>query len=214
MYYFLKVRLLIEHNLDVISRRYDSHYANYNHCSRVLHSMNKLLQKIATHNFNIKHNISPTMTNNPIKQRTLSGAEAAATHDTNSSSGASSTEVVEVKNPAMDSSRLSANLESSTTTPVIHKPSDNIDDEEFLAANLGECYEKISPYDHVHCSDCSCVYSMANECLMHLAASQHQAQECMLRLNKLVMDIKERLKEDADKLESLDWGGHNHVHLA
>ena len=209
----MQVRLLIEHNLDVISRRFDSHYANFNHCSRVLHSMNKLLQKIATHNYNLKHNIAPTMTNNPIKQRTLSGAEHPhEDRNSNSANGTASSDVVEVKNPAMDSSRLSANLDH---PPAAHKaPSDNIDDEDFLAVNLGDCYEKIEPYNHVHCSDCSCVYSMANECLMHLAASQHQAQECMLRLNKLILDIKERLKEDADKLESLDWGGHNHVHLA
>lgn len=209
------MRLLIEHNLDVISRRYDSHYANYNHCTRVLHSMNKLLQKIATHNYNVKHHITPTMTNNPIKQRTLSGAEQQHPNEdgsgTTSASTSSSSDVVEVRNPAMDSARLSANLDLNSAA---HKaPSDNLEDEEFLSANL-DCYERIDAYNHTHCSDCSCVYSMANECLMHLAASQHQAQECTLRLNKLVQDIKERLKEDADKLEALDWGGDKHMHPA
>lgn len=91
-------------------------------------------------------------------------------------------------------------------------------DEQFIAEHLSSGsdmqYEEIPPYDHQHCSDCTCVYGMANECLMHLAASQHQASECGSRLRRLVGEFKEALREDADKLEALDWGGHNHVHLA
>ena len=38
---------------------------------------------------------------------------------------------------------------------------------------------------HAGCQDCSCVYMMANECLMNLATAQHVAEESTKRLEKI-----------------------------
>jgi hypothetical protein len=48
------------------------------------------------------------------------------------------------------------------------------------------------PFDHTQCSDCSLVYGMGNDCLMHLAATQHIASEASRRLMKL-LELRERV---------------------
>jgi hypothetical protein len=74
-----------------------------------------------------------------------------------------------------------------------------IDDSLFAAIS-------IPPYDHALCSDCSCVYNIANDCSMHLAAIQHHAQESTLRLQKL-LELREKMRKREQVLESIDWGG-------
>jgi hypothetical protein len=60
-----------------------------------------------------------------------------------------------------------------------------------------------SPYDHRHCSDCVCVYMMANECAMQLAASQHFASEGTLRLLQL-QPLYEQIAASMRQLEESD----------
>lgn len=63
----------------------------------------------------------------------------------------------------------------------------------------------IEPYDHALCSDCSFVYSMANDCSMHLGTIQHLSQESTIRLQRL-LELREKIKHRAEVLESIDWG--------
>lgn len=65
--------------------------------------------------------------------------------------------------------------------------------------------EEETDYDHRNCQDCALVFSMGNDCLMHLAASQHIAQESAKRLMKLY-ELREKVKDNAATLESQDWG--------
>lgn len=60
-------------------------------------------------------------------------------------------------------------------------------------------------FDHNNCSDCSCVYTMANECVMNLATSQHVAEESTKRLQK-IMEFKENNKALCSALNKIDWG--------
>jgi len=64
----------------------------------------------------------------------------------------------------------------------------------------------IAPYDHSQCSDCTLVYGMANECAMHLAASQHFAEEGSSRLQKLCY-LREQINELVHQLEDVDLDG-------
>lgn len=64
----------------------------------------------------------------------------------------------------------------------------------------------VEPYDHALCSDCSFVYSMANDCSMHLGTIQHLSQESTIRLQRL-LELREKIKHRAEVLESIDWGG-------
>jgi hypothetical protein len=52
--------------------------------------------------------------------------------------------------------------------------------------------EEETCYDHAGCQDCSLGFVMGNDCLMHLAASQHIAEESAKRLMKL-MELRERV---------------------
>lgn len=61
------------------------------------------------------------------------------------------------------------------------------------------------PFNHAHCSDCSLTCEMANDCAMNLAAAQHLASESTSRLQKL-FQIREKMREKAVELDSLDWG--------
>eukprot|EP01036_Dinobryon_divergens_P029169 gene29169-38233_t len=61
-------------------------------------------------------------------------------------------------------------------------------------------------YDHSQCSDCSCVYTMCNECFMNLASSYFVATEATKRFQSLV-SVKEQMRVDSQQLESCDWGG-------
>ncbi len=65
--------------------------------------------------------------------------------------------------------------------------------------------EETTSYDHSNCQDCALVFSMGNDCLMHLAASQHIAQESARRLMKLY-ELRERVRDNANTLETYDWG--------
>ena len=64
----------------------------------------------------------------------------------------------------------------------------------------------IEAYNHCQCSDCSVVPSISNDCSMHLAAIQHQAQESTIRLQKL-LELRERVRRRGEVLEGYDWGG-------
>ncbi len=241
--------MIVEHNLDVVTKKYDLHHTNHTHCSRVLHSMNKLLHKISESNLLAKCGSAAgrpgaTVMNNPIMS--ASSPESGAPRSKKSEPSAAMSSYTDTllshyaagahidKEEVLRSSLERASIDGAdassdgvTAAAAESAPEEQLfqkgaavvqnsseQDEEFIKQHLGELYAHIEPYNHAHCSDCTCVYSMANECLMHLAASQHQSQECSVRLNKLVQDFKERVKEDADRLEALDWGGHNHVHLA
>lgn len=264
------MRLIVEHNLDVISRKHDVHHSNYTHCSRVLHSMNNLLFKISTHNIAAQQTEKATfttVTNNPIMASSstpLSPLAAAFSKITVAKSlpDNNDTNIPPISNTAVSSytdsalSRYAANahiekedlrlsdscagqslldetLQSSSSDenqnhsvpPVAGERHGSfvtenemrqreVREEQFIRDHLGDVFVEIEPYNHSHCSDCTCVYSMANECLMHLAASQHQSQECASRIRRLVGEFKERVKVDAERLDALDWGGHNHVNLA
>ena len=239
--------MIVEHNLDVVTKKYDLHHTNYTHCSRVLHSMNKLLHKISESNLLAKNSSAgrpgATVMNNPIMSATSESGAPRSKKSEPSAVMSSYTDTLlshyaagahidqqEVLRSSLERASIDsvdASLDTATAAAVKSTAEEQVfqrgaavvqnsseQDEEFIKQHLGELYAHIEPYNHAHCSDCTCVYSMANECLMHLAASQHQSQECSMRLNKLVQDFKERVKEDADRLEALDWGGHNHVHLA
>lgn len=66
-------------------------------------------------------------------------------------------------------------------------------------------------YDHSQCSDCSLVYDMANECAMHLAASQHFAQEGSVRLQRL-NNIRAQINERVHQLEETEFEGNPFSH--
>lgn len=61
-------------------------------------------------------------------------------------------------------------------------------------------------FDHNSCADCSCVFEMANECSMRLAATKMRAKESTERLIKL-QNYRDRMKADADLLEHHGWDG-------
>jgi hypothetical protein len=67
---------------------------------------------------------------------------------------------------------------------------------------------KVSTFDHSQCSDCSLVYTMANDCAMHLAASQHFAQEGSLRLQRLLR-LRQTMHEKVQQLEEGEVNGQN-----
>lgn len=52
-------------------------------------------------------------------------------------------------------------------------------------------------FDHSRCADCSYGYSMACDCMSHLAALQKQAQDANKRLQSLV-EIRERMLETVE----------------
>lgn len=270
------MRLIVEHNLDVISRKHDVHYSNFTHCSRVLHSLNNLLHKISVQNLAAQQTdkvMSATVTNNPIMAspsiplsplaaafRTIvksSPPDIIDTHSTHNNTIVSTytdstlshydVNVVLSDSSAGQQSKNEASHSSDSypTAALPVGPSGNQNlaassvagageshgvkasfvteeelrqrefrEEQFIRDHLGDVFVEIEPYNHSHCSDCTCVYSMANECLMHLAASQHQSQECVSRIRRLESEFKERVREDAERLDALDWGGHNHVNLA
>ena len=54
-------------------------------------------------------------------------------------------------------------------------------------------------FDHSRCTDCSYGYSMACDCMSHLAALQKQAQDANRRLQMLV-EVRERMLEAAETL--------------
>ncbi len=54
-------------------------------------------------------------------------------------------------------------------------------------------------FDHSRCTDCSFGYSMACDCMSHLAALQKQAQDANRRLQMLV-EVRERMLEAAESL--------------
>jgi hypothetical protein len=233
--------LIVEHNLDVVSRKHDVHNSNFTHCSRVLHSMNKLLHKISVQNVQQQNAslMSTTVTNNPIMISSTTSATPVSpsvapsginkdviNHESVSSHRAANTHmdadvvlklpVASVAAPVDDephqhqpSSLLAEGDTKSTTAPEAELQLREIREEQFIREHLGDVFVEIEPYNHIHCNDCTCVYSMANECLMHLAASQHQSQEAASRMHKLMFEFKERIREDAERLEALDWGGHN-----
>jgi hypothetical protein len=59
---------------------------------------------------------------------------------------------------------------------------------------------KVSTFDHSQCSDCSLVYTMANDCAMHLAAAQYFAQEGSLRLQRL-LKLRQTIQDNIQLLE-------------
>jgi hypothetical protein len=63
-------------------------------------------------------------------------------------------------------------------------------------------------YDHSGCSDCTGSYDMANDCCMHMAASNMRAKQCSDRLLRLNA-YREKIQEISNELDSLDWGGGN-----
>lgn len=230
------MRQLIEHNLEVVSRRFDVHSSNLAHCTRVLNSMNKLLLKIARQKRAAAQTASTAQKNGGSDGLAVDSSETdsvlpqrtASTHDSTTAANPSSEDSTKGRDSVGDSHfidlhaphplrrvELSPEEEAAKAEEArLQSASDEAFIAEHLGAELLPGGGEIPAYDHAHCSDCSCVYGMANECLMSLAASQHQATECGSRLRRLVSEFKEQLREDAEKLEALDWGGHNHVHLA
>ncbi len=69
------------------------------------------------------------------------------------------------------------------------------------AATLNEGEESTdrNSFDHGRCTDCSYGYSMACDCMSHLAALQKQAQDANKRLQSLV-EIREKMFEAAENL--------------
>ena len=71
-------------------------------------------------------------------------------------------------------------------------------------------------FDHSKCSDCYTTYKFTCGVMMHLAAAQQLAEESTTRLQNL-FKMKEKLREYAEMLESLDlWhhlGKHSQHHL-
>jgi hypothetical protein len=56
-------------------------------------------------------------------------------------------------------------------------------------------------FDHSRCTDCAYGYSMAGDCISHLAALQKQALDANKRLQALV-EIRERMNEVSDTLRA------------
>ncbi|KAJ1439172.1 hypothetical protein B484DRAFT_444152 [Ochromonadaceae sp. CCMP2298] len=72
-------------------------------------------------------------------------------------------------------------------------------------SGLGLGMDGVEPYDHRGCSDCTGSYDMANDCCMHMAASNMRAKQCTDRLLKLAV-YREKMLEMSTELDSLDWG--------
>lgn len=64
----------------------------------------------------------------------------------------------------------------------------------------GQTEEQVT-FDHSRCADCSYGYSMACDCMSHLAALQKQAQDANKRLQSLV-EIRERMLETVEYFEN------------
>lgn len=65
--------------------------------------------------------------------------------------------------------------------------------------NISQEEKDLLTFDHSRCSDCSYGYSMATDCISHLAALQKQALDANKRLQSLV-EMRERMNEVADAM--------------
>lgn len=79
------------------------------------------------------------------------------------------------------------------------------------AANNGEASvveeeREVTTFDHARCADCAYGYSMAGDCISHLAALQKQAQDANKRLQMLV-EMRERMMEASELMKIQLYGG-------
>lgn len=96
-------------------------------------------------------------------------------------------------------------LGPSSSQPSTMPPLADVDN-----ANNGEVVveedREVVTFDHSRCADCAYGYSMAGDCISHLAALQKQAQDANKRLQMLV-EMRERMMEASELMKIQLYGG-------
>eukprot|EP01038_Epipyxis_sp_PR26KG_P010108 gene10108-13584_t len=212
-----EVRKLIQDSWDDYNKRQEVCKNNLSHCSRSLRTLIKVVGRI---NRSIIHEMSEEirkydndklLKSNPSSFADLTQSEENVAIETDIKS--SNQFDNDIRNNSYDNKdtnevRLDAgqiHLNNSKQLLTVTK-----EDEELTVHLVEQNFPIVEPYNHSQCSDCSCVYAIANECMSHLAAAQHTAVESTRR-HQLLLQLREKIKEDGHTLEALDWGGQHQL---
>lgn len=159
------MRQFLEKNVAVIENKYEKVSSNLNQCRKSLKALEGVLKRIATlgeEGDSGKSLSTPTSSN-----------KAAQRDDEGNGSG-------NIEEEGLTRSRDDEFLENlNIKVRLPHRVPYWLLSP--LTLSLPLTYTFAAQYDHSQCSDCSCVYTMSNECLMSLASAQFVAEEATRR---------------------------------
>jgi hypothetical protein len=100
-------------------------------------------------------------------------------------------------------------LGGSSSDPAINNSSSSSSGSAEAGADSEE--KDMLTFDHSRCTDCAYGYSMAGDCISHLAALQKQALDANKRLQALV-EIRERMNEVSDSMRASESAASPNTH--